>query len=47
MLYRHTARHAAAVAEHIRRSAGHHPDAAADAAWAAATTSGSVWLVVA
>ena len=38
MLYRHTARHAAAVAEHIRRSAGHHPDAAADAAWAAAAT---------
>jgi hypothetical protein len=38
MLYRHAARQAAAATEHIRRRAGHHPDAAADAAWAAAAT---------
>ena len=36
MLYRHAARQAATAAEHIRRSAGGHPAAAADTAWAAA-----------
>ncbi len=35
-LYRHTARQAAAAAEHIRHSAQGHPTAAADTAWAAA-----------
>src|SRR6266700_4226342 len=34
--YRHTARQAAAAAEHIRHSAQGHPTAAADTAWAAA-----------
>ena len=38
MLYRHAARQAGAAAEQIRRSAGGDPDAAADAAWAAAAT---------
>jgi hypothetical protein len=36
LLYRHAGRQAAMAAEQIRRSAGNDPDAAADAAWAAA-----------
>ena len=36
--YRHATRQAAAATEHIRRSAGEDPAAAADAAWAAAAT---------
>ena len=36
--YRHASRQAAAAAEHIRRSAGEDPAAAADTAWAAAAT---------
>jgi MobA/VirD2-like, nuclease domain len=36
LLYRHAGRQAAVAAEQIRRSAGNDPNAAADAAWAAA-----------